>query len=319
MARDDHGDEARNDQRLVDTPGQRFLSGMGAGGQPARTVTQRTQQRGERHLVGRQRGGREFQIAETGGVRSTQGGEPPGILLGLAQAQHEAGQETADEAAHLQPAAKGARRDAAVQQHQRDLPPRRFDQQVRPEFRFDPQSEVGLPMIEEAPHPGHAIDRHELVDSASRQSIPHHRRRSDGAGGDQHGGALLQGRDHRQHRDRLADAGGVQPDQPAFRARQARLAQPLREADRILLPPRQAAVEICADQRPAQGGQQAVEAEDHDAAGSTGTCPIRRSADWVTAVSPSSMARRASSSCSGVALAGTRIGSPQTNTPLEKG
>ena len=144
----------------------------------------------------------------------------------------------------IAPAPERVFRQPAVDQDHRHAAPRRLDHDVRPQFGFHEQREIGLPMIEETAHENRHVDRHELMDDAARQPLLGEPAGGDGAGGHQHVDlARVDALDQRQHADQFADARAVQPDQRSGRARHDADAAPLGQAQAVLLavplPPRQ--------------------------------------------------------------------------------
>ena len=140
----------------------------------------------------------------------------PGIGGRLREAEVEAAQQRRDGAGNAPPAIERALGEPAVDQDQRHAAPRAGHDQVGPEIGFDEQREIGPPMIEEAPDEARRVERHELVDHARRQALLGEIGRGDGAGGAQHVELLLaDALDQRDHRQQLADAGAVHPDQRA--------------------------------------------------------------------------------------------------------
>ena len=111
-------------------------------------------------------------------------------------------------------------------------------QQIRPDLRFHPQHQIRAPMVEKPPHIGHAVDRHVLMHRPVRQPLGHQPRRGHRAGGQQHRQcriAVQQPAQQDLHRQRLADAGGMDPGKPAPRPWPRRMTQPLAPPLRILL------------------------------------------------------------------------------------
>ena len=75
-----------------------------------------------------------------------------------------------DKARQPRPSLGRAGRHAAVDEHERDFPVARLDDQVRPDFGFGEEGEVGTPMLDEAPAEARAVQRHELMDRALGQA-----------------------------------------------------------------------------------------------------------------------------------------------------
>ena len=120
----------------------------------------------------------------------------------------------------IAPALERARAHARVDHDERHFGAAGLDDHVGPELGFGDQAEIGAPMGEKAAHEAGRVERRELVEGAGRQAPLQQPRRGDGAGRHQRAAAALgQPFDQRQQRQRLADAGAVQPDQRARRAR----------------------------------------------------------------------------------------------------
>ena len=229
---------------------QHFLARMGRSGDPDLTAGDQARQSGELLPVGGRRRRVIFQIAGKPDVGRAKRGEPFAIALALGEAEIDARQQRADETAQPAPAPERTRAETGVDENDRNLRPFGLDDEIRPEFGFGEQGDIGPPMRDEAAHEAGDVERHELMEGAGRQAIGEDRRRSDGSGGDQHVAAALgQFLDQRQQRQSLADAGAMQPDQDAGGPLKARLAAPLADPRAVLLAARQPP----GQQRPAQG------------------------------------------------------------------
>ena len=74
---------------------------MRAGGEPDRAASNQILEPGQRHLIGRQRRGGEFQISNAFDIIRAETAEPVGIALGLRQAEVEIAQQTSALAASV--------------------------------------------------------------------------------------------------------------------------------------------------------------------------------------------------------------------------
>ena len=118
------------------------------------------------------------------------------------------------------PAAMRLGRDPCIDQQHRNGRRCRFMHQTRPQFAFSPNRQIGLPVFQEPPDQRAHIDGHELVYRMIGQPTGHQRRRGDRAGGDQEiqiFAQIAQTPDQFQNRQRLANTGGMKPDQRAIR------------------------------------------------------------------------------------------------------
>ncbi len=180
----------------------------------------------------------DLEIADRDGARRAERGEALGEALVLGEHQAECREQRTAQAGAVAPAAEGAERHAAVDEHERDVERIRLQHEVRPDFRFDEHRKVGLPMLEKPPHIVLIVERHILVHGALRQPRPRELRRGDRAGGEQQADLRVLGGDridHRQHGIGLADARGMEPHKEAGWARHARLAVALSAPRRLLL------------------------------------------------------------------------------------
>jgi hypothetical protein len=105
----------------------------------------------------------------------------------LSQAQIEPPQQRRDHAGLQLPAAKRTLRHAAVDQDHRHAPIGAVQYQVGPQIGFDEQSEIGLPMFQEASHKSRSVDRNKLVDDAGRKALFGQRGGSNRTRGNEHG------------------------------------------------------------------------------------------------------------------------------------
>ena len=133
--------------------------------------------------------------------------------------------------------------------------------QVGPQFRFQPDPQVRIPVLQETADPGAPVDRRELMHAFRRQPFFHQRRRRDRARRDQNVDIRprrQQSPNQGQRRLRLADACRVHPDHDA--AGPGRAARPIlfRQTGPGARAPRQTPLEMRGNQRAAQGRQGAV-------------------------------------------------------------
>ena len=201
-----------------------------------RAVADRRLQLAQAVLVGGRLRHVELEVAGGRDARRTEVAVARGIGGGLREAEIEPPQQRRDHAGRVAPAIEGALGYAAVDQDQRNAPLRAHQDEVRPEVGFGEQAEVGLPVVEEARGKARRIERNVLMDDAGRQPLARELGGGHRAGGEQDveflGDDAL---DQRDDRGDLADAGAVDPDQRAVRARRARLAAPLGQPRRIFL------------------------------------------------------------------------------------
>ena len=98
--------------------------------------------------------------------------------------------------------------------------------------------EIGPPMIQERARVARRVERHVLVDGARAKPPPREARRGHGARRQQETQRRklgAEGLDQRQDRIGLADAGGVQPHEPAFGRGALAIPEPFRAPARVLL------------------------------------------------------------------------------------
>ena len=131
------------------------------------------------------------------------------------------------------PAVEAPVRHPRIGDDQRNASRGETHDRLRPHLGFDEDGEVGPPMVEERLRPRLAVDRRELVDRARRQPLRRDPGRGQRDGGEEHGDFFrAQLPDQRDHRLGLADARGMEPDQPPcrpfarWRGRSARRAGP---------------------------------------------------------------------------------------------
>ena len=211
----------------VSRGGDLLLALMGAGREPqrARPICRRSRRNCAR--IDRQCGSGGFQIADGGDVARAEPAQTLGLLGVLRQALRKGAEHRADQPGPPAPAPIRARRQPAIDQHHRDAASVRREHQVGPQLGFDPERQIGPPMIEKALDPARA-DRPARTDGAPAPAAGLLQKpgRGDGAGGDQDfelGPRLQQPLDQPQHRGRLADARGMDPHQRPRRPRASRL------------------------------------------------------------------------------------------------
>ena len=157
--------------------------------------------------------------------RRTKTAKPDGVLFRTGGDPVERAQQAPDDEADTGPAAGAALGHARVQQCERDPASDAARNQVRPQLALDQHREIRSPMVEEAVDPAWKVERREaepdpLVRAVPTQPLRRQALGVDGAGGQQQlqgGIGLAQRVQQRQQGQGLADAGGVHPDQPAFR------------------------------------------------------------------------------------------------------
>ena len=139
--------------------------------------------------------------------------EPP---RGLREAGSETREERAADRSEAGPALLRALGEAGVDEELRDAARRKGKDRRRPQLGFDEEGEVGPPMVEEPADPWGDVERRELMHRPGREAAG-----GDGSGGDGSRGEDdgVAGRDEAvdegHNRVGLADACGVDPDQPA--------------------------------------------------------------------------------------------------------
>ena len=205
--------------------GDLLFAGMGAGGEPQRARADLSAQAPQLRLIDRQRRAGRLQIADRRNIASAEPAQTLGLRLVLRQALRERGEHRADQPRPPPPAPVRALRQPAVHQHHRDAAGMRRQHQIRPQLGFDPERQIGLPMIEKPLDPGGQVERHELMARPRRQPLFEQSGRGHGPGGHQDlelGPGLQQQFDQPQHRRRLADARRVNPDERPGRPRRAR-------------------------------------------------------------------------------------------------
>ena len=156
--------------------------GMRARGDPDRTIADPAPQRGKFRRIGGKRGSRRFQIPDARRVARAESAEPRGLLLVLRQAKRESLQHRPDQPRHSAPAPERARRQAAVEQQHRNAAAPRPEHQIGPQLGFDPDREIGTPMVEKPIHGARQVDGHELMPDAARQPPGEQPRRRHGSG-----------------------------------------------------------------------------------------------------------------------------------------
>ena len=139
-------------------------------------------------------------------------------------------------ARYVAPAQVGARRHARVDDDDWRFSRVRRRHDIRPQFRFGENSEIGLPVVEKPLDEFRRVERRVLVKGAGRQPRRDHGGGTLGAGRDERmHAAAHQALDQRQQHQALADARAVQPDQPALWPRQNGRAHAFVEACLVFL------------------------------------------------------------------------------------
>ena len=216
------------------------LAGVGRGGEPDRAAAEGAGDPDPLGLVVGQGGG-AFLEGALDGEPLRVGAERGQLLAGervLGEDAVEAAEERRGEARHHPPAAEAPGRDARVDEQHRDAAGAGLGEHGRPELALGPDREVGLPVVEEALHPGQHVHGHVLVQAVLRQPVGEKLRRGHRAGGDEAvdlGPRLGEPAQHLEERGRLADARGVEPDELPIGPGRARLAHALGEAACVLL------------------------------------------------------------------------------------
>ncbi len=161
-------------------------------------------------------------------------------------------------------------------------------------------------MAQEAAGGQPGIDRHELVDGAWQLLLRYQCGGGDGASGDEHREVvvLLQHLPHQsEHGLRLADAGGMQPDELAFGTGLSGIAETLAQTDEGFFAAGGAFEKPEADQRRQQEADEAVEQANHAATPQAASASAVR---WFSAaVRWALAAARASASLSGATVMGS--------------
>ena len=141
----------------------------------------------------------------------------------------------------------------------------RLHEEIGPQFGFNPQCCIRSPPVEEARHRSRSVEGDVLVDRAGW--LP--RRQSRGSrgrhGGEQNACAMGTGQPLRkgQHGERLADTGGVDPQERPLRPRNRASPEPFFPAQRVLLAAPEAPLDEERSKRFEEGGGVAVKSLDH--------------------------------------------------------
>ena len=307
--------------------GDLLLAGVRAGSQPHWTRTDRVAQAQQFGAIERQCGSGGFEIADGGHLPGAQQAKSFGLLLVLGEAQVECAQYRPDQPRPVSPAAVRTRREPGIDQHHRNAPGMRREDQIGPQLGFDPECQVGTPMIEKACRPTRQVGGNELMARARRQPGLQQARRGDRAGRDQDfevGPRLQQIFDKAQDRGRFTHAGGMNPDQRTIRPGPAGNASALAKADRVFLAALAPLRQIQHCQRRQRPGHGLIKQWQHQpsairragptpsvAAGTGTPCPTRRSASQTISTILVSTRRRAHSSPASSSSSANVIGSPQ--------
>ncbi len=223
-------------QLLVDAQGQRLFAGMGRGGDPDLAPADLAGQDFELGRIAGRRIDVIFDVPDRTYARRAQLQQAAGVVIALRQAQVDLAEQGADEAGKPPPAREGARRQPGVDQSDGNFARMNGVDGVGPEFRFGQHEKVGAPMIEETLDITRRVERHILVTGAGGQPLGENAGGGYGAAGDQNMEAFCrQPRHQGQQRETFADAGAMQPGQPALRPGQAGDAAPFAKPFAILL------------------------------------------------------------------------------------
>ena len=221
MARSDDGAQAGQAaaQLAVRVGDDLVLAVVRAGGDQQRAAVEHRPQALQLGLIDQGSGRIDLQVAGRDGGGGAERLEAVGQVLVLRQHQREAAEQRASHARIAAPAAERALGHARVDERQRDVARRAFQDQVGPDLRLGEHGEIGPPVVEEAAHVFGRIERRVLVHGSRHEPLGGQLGRGDGAGGEQEGerGTLLGQRRHqRQHGVGLADAGGMEPGEAAI-------------------------------------------------------------------------------------------------------
>ena len=239
-----------------------LLTRMSGGGSDNRPAADRGLDRGEPQHVDRRRRNVELQIAGQRHARRAELGVAFGILRRLRKAEIETLEQRRDGFRKTAPARVRALRQPPVDQDQRNVAGRALHDEIGPEVRFREERQVGPPVVEEAGDKARRVERHKLVDGAFGQSALGELRRGHGAGCDQHAKPTSpDALDQRHHRQHLADAGAMGPDERAARTHEIGLAAALRHPLRMLFAVAGAAIEHQARERRRRMRQAAIGAQ----------------------------------------------------------
>ena len=163
--------------------------------------------------------------------------EPRSLMLVLGQAKRESLQHRPDQPRHIAPAPERARRKAAVEQQHRNSASPCPEHQIRPELGFDPDREIGTPMVEE-PIARRAAGRRGRTDagpgsaSVRRAAAPRPRFRS--SAGVEAGAVREDAARSRRAPNGFAHARSMDPDQLAREAGRCRQPRSARRSARGL-------------------------------------------------------------------------------------
>src|SRR6476620_5341027 len=95
--------------------------------------------------------------------------EARSLMLILGQAKRESLQHRPDQHRRIAPAPERARRKATIEQQHRNSASPCPEHQIRPELGFDPDREIGTPMVEEPIHGARQVNGYELMPDPVRQ------------------------------------------------------------------------------------------------------------------------------------------------------
>src|SRR5262249_25372980 len=125
---------------------------------------------------------------------------------------------------------------ARIDQHHGYAARRCLDHQVRPEFRFHEQSEIGTPVLEEPADVPRNVEWDELMDHAALQALFSKPTRGHGSRCHKHAESTRPDPvDKRQDTGEFADTCAMQPDQRTFRPPDAAFATALGQALTVFL------------------------------------------------------------------------------------
>ncbi len=215
------GEDRQDPGMLARDPAMRgggdfLFAGMGAGGEPQRPSGDLLAQRVERRRVDGERRGRGLQIAYARHRRCAKPAKSLGLHLVLGEAEGEGFEDRPHQPRRHPPARQRPGGEPRIGEQHRNAASVRRQHQIGPQLGFDPDRQIGMPVIEKTLDRARHIDRNELMAGARRQAALQETGRGDRPGGDQDLDRRPLGKDpldERQDRARLADARGMHPDQ----------------------------------------------------------------------------------------------------------
>src|SRR5262245_56645525 len=213
---------------------------------------------------------------------------------------------------------------AGIDQDHRDASLRGLYHHVGPEFGFDKQREIRLPMIEKTADEAGNIERDELVNHAAAEPLFGKTARGDGACCDQHANAARPDPvDQRQDACKFADACAVQPHERTFWPRKTALTPSLGQALSVFLAALKTARKQNRGERSRRRGQQPINPQTSRQFAAQGLLlPVLSAISYariVIRLSSFSTRRLNASWASRSASPGTKIASPATTPTRPNG